>query len=206
MIPPWLYQESSRMMLLALAHSIDSISAMLIVQAQKNNRSKSATQSDLLKPRRRRGRKPSSLSPEEKRRRRLERGRLAANKCRRKKRELENDLETRAKELLQDRNEMLAQNNELREELQNLVQVAMDHGDPGCGGFPQLANLLKWFPTSVESPAMAPQSLAEYDAPAQGYYPVNGSPGAFGAPAPKVEYPGDMVDILYSRSGQLVTF
>ena len=44
-----------------------------------------------MQPRRRRGRKPSNLSAEEKRRRRLERGRVAANKCRQKKRELETE-------------------------------------------------------------------------------------------------------------------
>jgi hypothetical protein len=184
----------------------------LIVQGQKNNRSKSETHADLLKPRRRRGRKPSNLSPEEKRRRRLERGRLAANKCRRKKRELENELETRAKGLLAQRNVMLQINHELREELQNLVQQAMDHGDPGCGGIPQIASLVAYFPTF--SPPPISQGPADFDPTSQGYYPPQtGSPRLAPdySPAPvrgpKVELPNEMMDMMYPRPApSLLTF
>jgi hypothetical protein len=95
-----------------------------------------------VKPRRRRGRKPSNLSPEEKRRRRLERGRLAANKCRRKKRELENELESRAKDLLAERNHMLKINSSLKDELQDLLEELMNHSNAACGGIPEATGLI----------------------------------------------------------------
>lgn len=109
---------------------------------QDENRSKSTTDAEMMRPRRRRGRKPSNLSPDEKRRRRLERGRLAANKCRRKKRELENLLEQRAQDLMTERNLMLQENSDLRIEMQGLLQEVMIHSKAACGGIPEAAGLL----------------------------------------------------------------
>lgn len=126
-----------------------------------NNRSKSATHADFMKPRRRRGRKPSNLSPEEKRRRRLERGRLAANKCRRKKRELENSLEERAKELICERNSMVRENEELQLEMQQLVEEIASHSSPACIGFPEPAQLLAYMQRT--SSAAAYQTLVDFE-------------------------------------------
>ena len=135
-----------------------------------NNRSKSATHADLMKPRRRRGRKPSNLSPEEKRRRRLERGRLAANKCRRKKRELESMLEMRAKELIAERNAMVEENEKLQAEMQHLVDEIVNHSSPACIGFPDPAQLLAYMQRTSASAAYQnmvafEQTLAELQEP-----------------------------------------
>lgn len=100
-----------------------------------------------MQPRRRRGRKPSNLSAEEKRRRRLERGRVAANKCRQKKRELEMLLEQRAQDLLAERNRMMKENTGLKLELQGLIDEVLEHSKGACGGIPEAVELLRQMPS-----------------------------------------------------------
>jgi len=78
------------------------------------------TQICATKPGRKRGRKPSGLSAEEKRKKRLEKGRLAANKCRAKKRKLEVDLEFIEQQLLEERKQLLQLNESLKREIGRL--------------------------------------------------------------------------------------
>jgi len=94
-----------------------------------------------IKPRRKRGRKRSNLSPEERRARRLERGRLAANKCRKKKREMECELEARASDLLLERDRMMKINDGLKDEIRELQAEILKHVGSECG-LPEAANIL----------------------------------------------------------------
>jgi hypothetical protein len=95
-----------------------------------------ATEKNFTKPMKRRGRKPSNLSPEERRKRRLERGRLAANKCRKKKRQLEGELESKASDLLIERDRMLKINHSLKDEIRELQAEILKHVGSDCGGIP----------------------------------------------------------------------
>jgi len=84
----------------------------------------SIMQTHATKPSRKRGRKPSSLSAEEKRKKRLEKGRLAANKCRAKKRKLEVELEYIERQLLEERKQLLQTNESLKREIERLKAEA----------------------------------------------------------------------------------
>jgi hypothetical protein len=113
-----------------------------------------ATEDGSVKPRRKRGRKRSNLSPEERRARRLERGRLAANKCRKKKREMECELESKASNLLVERDRMLKINDSLKDQIRELQAEILKHVGPDCGGIPDATNLLSAMP-SADTPQKA---------------------------------------------------
>jgi hypothetical protein len=80
-----------------------------------------------FKVRRKRGRKRSNLNPEERRARRLERGRLAANKSRRRKREIAGELETAVSDLLVERDMLQKRNDSLEDQIRELRKEILKH-------------------------------------------------------------------------------
>lgn len=50
-----------------------------------------------------------------------------------------------------------------------MVQEAMDHGDPGCGGIPQIEALVAYFPTYTPPPT-SQGAAADFDQATQNFY------------------------------------
>jgi hypothetical protein len=89
-------------------------------------------------------------------------------------------LELRAKNLLAERNNMLQINNELRIEMQSLVDEVMNHSNAACGGISEAAGLLANAP-EFKSTSQCPQ-VVDLEQTLAGAGLCSTQPGQSGSP------------------------
>ncbi|KAL8664631.1 MAG: hypothetical protein Q9202_002901 [Teloschistes flavicans] len=106
---------------------------------------------------------PASSAEEVRRHKFLERNRVAASKCRQKKKEWTQNLENRARELQKENNHLRMLVDSLRDELVFIKGEILKHTSCDC------ANIQSWLKSSAASPARSPVIKREHS-------PINSAP------------------------------
>jgi len=168
------YETSERR---STQHSMDGI------KSENNEPSIGLQQSEPKK--KRRGRKAKDSQPDdqdEQRQKFLERNRLAATKCRQKKKAWTNGLEDRARNLTAERTYLKAMECQLRQEILELKSRCLEHADCNCQAIRNYLN------STVAT--MRPPMLNDYAPSSFGAQPMDtdlmahfGSPPNFNEPA-----------------------